>query len=262
MITKINIWLYNFINNQIYKNWDIHFNPLAKSHLKDFRNIPIIIINFNQLFYLKKLVDFLLCRNFKNIIIIDNKSTYPPLLNYYEEVKKVVTIEYMDDNYGHSVFFKNSYLQKKYGKGFYVVSDADILPNENLSENFLEVMLRHLIANWKSITKVGFALKIDDIPSGNKYREKVLRWESRFWEKEIGKEIYEAPLDTTFAVYKPGYPLKYNQISYLDSHRFGGDFTASHGGWYIDHNNMTEEQFYYVNTASTSSSWLQENKNK
>ena len=258
---KLNIWLYNLINNYIYKTFDLYINPLVRKQLKDYKSIPIIIVNFNQLFYLKQLVNFLLNREFASIIIIDNQSTYPPLLKYYEEINNKVTIEWMPENYGHDVFFKNRELQKKYGRGFYILTDADIVPNDNLPHDFIRQMMLHLIYNWKKITKVGFALRIDNIPDENTLKEKIIKWERKFWEKEISKGVYEATLDTTFALYKPNYPKKYNQISFFEAHRFAENFTAQHGGWYIDQKNLTEEQEYYIKTASCSSSWLQENKN-
>lgn len=261
ILTNINIWLYNLINNYIYKPFDLYINPLVRKQLKDYKSIPIIIVNFNQLFYLKQLVNFLLNRELTNIIIIDNKSTYPPLLKYYEEINNKVKIEWMSENYGHAVFFKNRELQKKYGRGFYILTDADIVPNDNLPHNFIRQMMLHLIYNWKKITKVGFALKLDDIPDENILKEKIVKWETKFWETEISKGIYKAPLDTTFALYKPNYPQKYDQISYLEAHRFAENFTAKHGGWYVKQKSLTEEQAYYVETASSSSSWLREDKN-
>lgn len=260
-LTSFNIWFYNILNNIIYRNFDLYFNPIVRNQLKQPKEIPIIIINFNQLFYFKQLVDFLISRNYNNIIIIDNKSTYPPLLRYYEEISNQVVVEFMGENYGHAVFFNSKRLQGKYGQGFYVITDADIVPNDQLPEDFIEQMINHLKKYWKDITKVGFALNLDDIPQGNELRDKILNWEQKFWQKKISNDIFEAPLDTTFSVYKPGYPSKYNQIYRGTAHRFGGEFTAKHGGWYIEQDLLTDEQKFYIDTASPSSSWLQENKN-
>lgn len=137
LLTNINIWLYNCLNNYIYKIFDLNFNKKVRLHLKDYKQIPIIIINFNQLYYLKQLLEFFISRNYKNIIIIDNNSTYPPLLSYYKEIMNQVNIEFMPRNFGHAVFFKNKELQKKYGRGFYILTDSDIVPNENLPDDFL-----------------------------------------------------------------------------------------------------------------------------
>lgn len=224
--------------------------------------IPVIIINFNQLFYLRKLVGFLKQRGFINIVIVDNQSSYPPLLAYYETLTGV-TVEHMDDNYGHKVFFENEILQKKYGQGYYIITDADILPNENLPIDFVSQLIKQLDLNFINITKVGFALKIDDLPEGYSLREKVIKWEKQFWQNPIDKNIYKNFLDTTFAIYKPQYPQKfYNMAPYLSGIRMAGDFTAVHGGWYFDPENMSDEQKYYSETANTSASWRVTNEGK
>ena len=162
----------------------------------------------------------------------------------------------MTENFGHDVFFKNKYLQKKYGRGFYVITDADIVPNEALPENFMDIFIQHLIKFWGEITKVGFALKIDDIPNENIHKARILNYEKKFWIEKFQSDIYIAPLDTTFSLYKPGYPNKYNHTSFWSAHRFSGNYIAKHGGWYVDQGNLTEEQEYYLKTASISSSWV------
>jgi len=48
------------------------FNTIIKEQNEDFKKIPIIIINFNQLEYLSKLIAFLIKYNYRNIVIIDN----------------------------------------------------------------------------------------------------------------------------------------------------------------------------------------------
>lgn len=234
-----------------------HFDNLIKSQINNPKKIPIIIINFNQLLYLSQLINFLQQRKFENIIIIDNNSTYPKLLEYYKSLKNI-KIEIMDKNYGHMVFFKNKKLQEKYGKGFYVLTDADIVPNENLPENFLKIMLKILIKEFNNINKVGFSLDIENIPDYYILKDNVIRWEKKFWEKKYKEKplSYRAYIDTTFAIYKPNYPAEFNNQEFLKGIRIAGDFTALHGGWYVDMNNLTEEQKYYQETSSNSSSWL------
>ena len=91
LLKKIQRFLRNFF---IFIRWRIKFavngilNPIfnatVKAQNKDYKSIPIIIISFNQLEYLKKLITFLKERHFKNIVIIDNMSIYKPLLDYYK----------------------------------------------------------------------------------------------------------------------------------------------------------------------------------
>ena len=59
----------------------------SPSEITDYHDIPVIINNFNRLEYLKKLIESLEIRGYRNIYIIDNLSTYPPLLQYYNTCK-------------------------------------------------------------------------------------------------------------------------------------------------------------------------------
>lgn len=228
--------------------------PKALYQLFDTKSIPIIIINFNQLFFLEQLVNFLLDRKFKNIVIIDNNSNYPPLLKYYNTIKDKVIIEKRNDNLGHMVFFKDPKYLTNYGKGFYVITDADILPNKNLPPNFLFYMIKTLFANYRIVNKVGFALNIEDIPSYYPLRDKVLSWEKKFWSNEIKPGMYLAEIDTTFALYKPGYKLKDGY--FLSAIRISGDYCCLHGGWYLNPKNISDENQYFMKTVNSSSSWM------
>lgn len=250
--------MYNRIINHIYFIYYlllIKTNKLLINQRNNPLSIPIIIINFNQLFYLKQLINFLINRGFENIVIIDNKSTYPPLLEYYKTMKSKVKIEYMIDNYGHKVFFENKDLHKRYGRGYYVLTDADIVPNNNLPIDFMYKLLEYLDKYFKRVTKVGFALEINDLPSSYLLKEKVIKWEKRFWNNPIEENLYLNWIDTTFALYKPNYPIFFKNINYLDGIRVGGNFISKHGGWYIDNQNLSKEQKYYFDTVNSSSSW-------
>lgn len=270
---KILPFLINF--NLLFKNYQLifqrklnyyHFklsllnNSLIRRQVKNPKTIPIIIINFNQLFYLIKQVDFFLKRGFENIVIVDNKSSYSPLLEYYNELKSNsnVTIELMTNNYGHMVFFDNEILQKKYGKGFYFLTDADIVPNANLPLDFFEEMLEIMKKHFLNVTKIGFALDINNLPKTYLKKENVIDWEKDFWKNNTLEKIesYYAPIDTTFALYKPSYPSKYKKdASFFEAIRLAGDYTALHGGWYVDYENLTEEQEFYFSSVNSSSSW-------
>lgn len=228
------------------------FNKTVRKQRKDVLSIPIIIINYNRLADLQKLLDFLLEHQHQNIIIVDNQSTYPPLLNYYEKIKDRVTIERMAKNDGHLVFWKNESLQSAYAKGYYVITDSDIIPNKNLPKDYLKDMMQ-ILDQKKTWTKIGFALRLDDIPNHFKMKDKVLAWENKFWEDEVAPNLFNASVDTTFALYPPRY--KYDVGNFLHGGRITGDFTARHGGWYIDNEHMTDEELFYFQTANASNSW-------
>lgn len=244
----------NYLHYLFYQ-YLVKSNKLIKSQRTNPLSIPIIIINFNQLFYLKQLVDFLLKRGFENIVIIDNLSTYPPLLEYYKTIKPKVKVEYMSKNFGHKVFFESEMLQKKYGKGYYVLTDSDIVPNINLPNDFMTILLQYLDMYFRVVNKVGFALKIDDIPNEFPLKDKVIKWEQQFWNFNLSENIYKADIDTTLALYKPSFPTFFNNIDFYRGVRIAGNFEAKHGGWYKDVNNLTDEEKYYILTASSVSSW-------
>ena len=258
-IFTINGWK-NFIYSKRINPIIRCFNKRVKMQIADPRSIPIIIISYNRLNDLQKLVSFLIAREHKNIVIVDNQSTYPPLLDYYNKIAEKVTIKKMDRNYGHLVFWKNEDLFRQYSDGYYVVTDSDIIPNTDLPIDYI-TRLRKTLDNHKRVSKVGFALQIDDLPNGFQQKQSVIDWEKQFWEHSIAENLYDAPLDTTFAIYPPRFN-NLNFDTFYKAIRVSGNFAARHGGWYINNNDLSEEDIYYYKTANASSSWkLDENGN-
>ncbi|WBL24866.1 glycosyltransferase family 2 protein [Zunongwangia sp. HGR-M22] len=218
------------------------------------KTYPIIIISFNQFFYLKKLVDFLEKRNYENIVIIDNASTYPELLKYLELLKKSksVRIHRLHKNYGHLVFWKRKEFRMLYGRGYHVVTDPDVVPIKSCPDNFLAIFKAKL-DKYLEVSKVGFSLSLDDIPISNPLKNKIMKWESQFWEHKTKDGDYLAEIDTTFALYRP-YETKLED-NFFKAIRTKFPLTAIHGGWYIDAENLTKEQQYYFKTSNNSNTW-------
>lgn len=216
--------------------------------------IPIIIISFNQLFYLQQLINFLLKFGFTNVVIIDNNSDYPPLLAYFDTLRnnQNVTIHQLKENHGHLVFWKEEALFEKYSKGYYVVTDADVVPFESTPKDFIKQFIKILNRNIH-VTKVAFSLYLDDIPDTNPNKETIINWEKKFWENKV-KNYFIADTDTTFALYRPNY--KRNKIGFLSGIRTNLPYCARHGGWYLNPAELTAEQKHYSKTANNSSSWL------
>ncbi|MDR7372327.1 glycosyltransferase family A protein [Flavobacterium aquidurense] len=229
------------------------FNKTVILQNKNFKSIPIIIISFNQLFYLKQLIDFLKKHNYNNIVIVDNNSSYAPLLKYFDEIESTVTIHRLKENFGHLVFWKIKALYERYSKGYYVVTDADILPSDDCPADFL-LKFKNILDNDFKFNKVGFSLKIDDIPDTNLNKDKIVKWESRFWEQKTKEGNYIAKIDTTFALYRPGY--KYSVDNFMKAIRTKHPMEAIHGGWYINNKELNEEQDFYYKNSTLSSSWL------
>lgn len=196
-------------------------------------NLTVVINNRNRLSTTKKLVEDLLYRNSTNIIIIDNESSYPPLLEWYKTLSDNIKVYYCP-NYGHHAIFHSKLLDDiKEDWCFY--SDADIQLNENMPNDYQKIMFD--LANSYNYTKIGLALKIDDLPDHYMLKEQVVRNESRWWVQKVIEDVYRADTDTTFCLIK--------KCDQFDSLRIAGDFTAKHMPWYLDLDNLTEEERYY-----------------
>lgn len=245
-ISKLTRYYYfRFINN--------YFNKTTIKQHKNYKSIPIIIVSYNQLFYLKKLIKYLLINEYSNIVVIDNNSDYEPLLKYFDELKNEVVIHRLSKNYGHRVFWEQKNIFNKYNKGYYVLTDPDIVPLNSCPNDFVLKFKQILDKNWK-LSKVGFSLKIDDIPDTNPNKIKILEWENRFWKNKTKNGNYQSSIDTTLALYPPKNIWSFRENFYY-AIRTNTPYTAMHGGWYMDVDNLTEEQKFYIETANSSSSW-------
>lgn len=214
----------------------------------DFHKIPIIINNYNRLEYPLMLIEALERLGYTNIYIIDNKSSYPPLLKYYNRCPyKVFRLK---QNVGHLALWETG-ISRMFRNQWYIYTDADILPGRDCPADFVERMYR--IAQKYDAMKVGFALHIDDLPDCYEHKPKVLSWERRFWEKPLEPDVYDAEIDTTFALYRPNVQRRW--IDRGLNVRVAGNMTAHHMPWYLDSANPSEEERYYMSTCKPVASW-------
>ncbi|MEN6455175.1 MAG: hypothetical protein ABFD10_13030 [Prolixibacteraceae bacterium] len=227
--------------------------PFAKrrmlTHLSaddmDYRDVPVIINNYNRLRYLSGLIDWLERAGMRNIYIIDNNSDYPDLLKYYNHTKH--TVIRLNANLGYKALWDSSI--HLWFKGLpYIYTDPDVLPVEECPLDavkfFLEVLNEH-----REINKVGFGLRINDIPDFYPLKAKVVEWESKFWNNPLSANLFRADIDTTFALYRP-FSVKQQWGKTI---RTNGKYMARHLPWYENPNDLQAEDLYYKNTAVTSS---------
>lgn len=225
---------------------------LIPSKINDYRNIPIIINNRNRLTFLLLLISSLEKRGYKKIYIIDNDSTYPPLLEYYKQTKNKVF--YLNKNLGYLALWKSN-VYKFFFRDFYVYTDPDMVPVEECPDDFLDYFLR-ILKKHKFAKKVGFSLKIDDLPDHYKNKEKVMSWELNFFNHKTPDGLYKAPIDTTFALYRPWAKGGSN-----DSHltlRTPFPYEARHLPWYQNSSDLSEEEIYYIEHANQSTFWTKD----
>ena len=238
---------------KIAKKWaylfDINIRKCFFSKEQSIRDIPIIINNFNRLTTLVQLIDSLENRGCSNIYILDNASTYPPLLDYYKECKH--SIIRLNENMGHLSLWKSG-VYKIFQNSFYAYTDSDVVIDEQCPDDFMEVFLRILRADIR-IVKVGFSLRIDDLPDYYKNKKKVIQWENQFWTYKYKTNSYIAPIDTTFALYRPFFNGR-NDVQFMNV-RTGFPYVARHLPWYNDESNLSDEEQYYLQHCKTITHW-------
>lgn len=214
----------------------------------DFFSIPILINNYNRLGCFQKQIEWLLKAGYYNIHVNDNCSTYQPLLEYYEHLKSLgIKVHIHNTNHGYTgfVYYPEFNL---FQQGYFVTTDPDVIPNENAPKNIIEI-LYHKMQKY-SYSKCGLALKIDDLPDHNPQKGHVVEWESQFWTDKLEEDVYNAPIDTTFALNAPN-----SNGGYSNALRIAGDCIAYHATWYLDPSNLPEDEAFYVSNLNKNSSY-------
>ena len=118
-----------------------------------------------------------------DIIIVDNASTYEPLLEWYESCPyEVVRLK---ENIGPHAPWTIPMQQT-----FYVVTDCD-LDIGGVPLHVLHV-LHDGLQRYQEIIKVGLSLEIFGLPDEYAYKADVLARESRMWETYYNDKIGRA----------------------------------------------------------------------
>lgn len=226
---------------------------LFGNKIVDPKAIPILINNYNRLSYLKALINSLEIRGYHNIYIIDNNSSFPELLEYYRCCPyKVFRLK---ENIGYLALWQTD-VYKDFISGYYVYTDADMeidpmCPDDFLS-HFLDIFSKEYFAQ-----KVGFGIRIDNLPSYYDNKDRVISWESQYWKNKINDCYFRAPVDTTFALYRPYCKGKAVKTKVMIRTDF--PYVIKHLPWYVNSNSPSEEDLYYQNTFIQSTHWTRQN---
>jgi hypothetical protein len=203
--------------------------------------IKAFIIMYNRLTIPKKLAENLADTGCEPILL-DNSSSYPPLLEWYKSCPfKVHTF---NQRYGERVFW-DSGLFKEYDDEYYIVTDHD-LDISNVPLDYTEVLIKGL--ENKDITKCGLSLDIDDLPD-TPYGKDVIGCELKYWGDKDFLGNYIAGVDTTFAMYdrkRQTLGWDHGDKFYYGS-RLPKPYTAKHMPWYLTEESFAsnEEEKYY-----------------
>jgi glycosyltransferase involved in cell wall biosynthesis len=209
--------------------------------------IPVIINNRDFLTWPKAMVERISrYDNVGDIFIVDNASTYEPLLEWYKtkpcEIIKV-------DNLGqHAPWISG--LAKKLNY-YYVVTDADMGLNDTPKDtlNYLKYKMDEL-----NLDKIGLGLnwkivKEDAIYYNHMQNHERNRWRNTKVERGVAVDI---PIDTTFALYRDNY-------SFIGGASTFEPYVARHYPWEYSLQQIHDDpEFqYYLDHATNASSFKQ-----
>lgn len=220
--------------------------------MKEITDIPFIIPNFNQLYFLKNLVAQIKWYYPSNkIFIVDNGSTLPELRQYYFECNDIKAYTYPENDFVANL---SSFIEHEITHPYYVITDPDLMIPPYTPPNFLEV-LKTAIDTY-GYHHAGFGLKTNDIPHWNPKAgwiqgdEKALLGQPVLIQ-HLG-DIYEgfkAPIDTTFALYKRangGWTCPMSGEAWSNCVRL---FEIYHMTWYLHKDYLNKEMVNYFNTV-------------
>jgi hypothetical protein len=204
---------------------------------------PVIIITRDRLESLRQLVGWLEEIGQENIWFCDNASTYPPLVDYLKSSPHHTLFN--EINFGHRGPWLSGLVTELGLNSHFIITDPDVIPCSECPRDVLDVFAK-MLTDHSTIDKVGFSLRIDDLPDHYEHAENVRVWESQFWVNTYSPGFYFAPIDTTFAMYRPG-----ENHQNARSLRAALPYVARHVPWYQDSANPTEELTYYLEHADS-----------
>lgn len=235
---------------------------VALEYQKD-DDIPIIIPVFNTATYLSSMVEQLEKLNLTNIIICDNGSTYPPMLQLLDELSNKYHVVKWGKNMGPRVYTEDKDICSKMPKNF-IVTDPDLLFNPEMPKRAIDKMKR--IIDTYGISKTGLAIDIDSPDERKRFfnARQVDLWERNYWSRKVEQyperdDLYAAPIDTTFCLYdRDKFLLEIDGVAgrmtcNTSAIRIAGRFTCRHMGWWADQPLTEEEYDFYKNTHTWSS---------
>lgn len=227
---------------------------LKPSKISDAHHIPIIINNFNRLTMLKELIESLTSRGYSRIVILDNQSTYPPLLRWYDSCPYEVIR--LPRNFGFKALWKYAPARKRFCSDYYIYTDADVRLSPECPADVVERMFHILKHERRKAFKIGPSIRITDLPDQYSHKQEVVNFESKYFTEEVevdGTKLYRAPIDTTFALYRPRIGLS-RRVS-LEAYRMAEPYSILHLPWYQRSACLSEEDAFYAKACQQPTMW-------
>ena len=205
--------------------------------------VPVFINCRDRLTPLAELIGWLERASVEEIYLLDNDSAFEPLLEYYERTPH--TVLRLGRNYGKFALWAAPGVLDRAGNRPFVYTDPDVVPVPECPTDALD-RFAYLLDRYPAVNKVGFGLRIDDLPDHYRHKDAVIAWERVFWEWPVERGAYYAPIDTTFALHRAHGSRAREAI------RTGPPYVARHDSWYLDFDNLSEEERFYQRHAAES----------
>lgn len=225
-------------------------------------DIPLVIIAYETYTFIKQMVEQM-DKYFNTIIILDNNSQYPRLLEYYNELEakdpKKYKIHRFNINHGHLIYQKGLVPLPP----VYCLTDPDIGLNAEIPPTF--VMDFYNLSLQHNAYKVGFAIELDEAGfiKENGFNTHQVKVQGQYWKRHIGyinetDPLYESAIDTTFCLINNNYRTGTGWCQGIHI-RVAGKYTCKHLPWYEGYieQNMPAEEYNYWKKGNSSSSFLQ-----
>lgn len=180
-------------------------------------------------------------------VIVDNNSTHEETVEWLK--KQTCEVRQVGFNCGNHGFWDRDYPELT-GRVPYVMTDSDLdlsnVPDDAVAK-LQDVLLRHT-----DVPKVGLSLSLASL-SEDKH-DLVHTWEDRYWVNLREPGVWEAPVDTTFAMYDPTrrHMLVDNFYTAL---RLDKPYTAIHIPWSYNFDEASPDVKAYIRDCLPVAYW-------
>lgn len=181
--------------------------------------MKIFINNRDYLAWTRNMAEHLANQNHE-VIIIDNGSTYEPLLNWYDNCSFTV---HRLVNFGKEAFWKSG-IQKDVNE-FCVLTDSDL--DISMVPSDWEEVLMEGFSRYPHINKCGLSFEENTVPQENPAYTLDRMPNSVAWRERIAGGFWKYPIDTSFAILRPNVAFGISGI------RKDRPYTGLHLPWHI-----------------------------
>jgi hypothetical protein len=218
---------------------DISSSTVARSSATGgYVNTKAFIITRDRVSYSQRCYGSLVQNPLLDVYVVDHGSTYPYMVKWLDSLP-YERVLYRGDKRPRDFWedeFREYVLRPLIGDDTpFIVTDNDVISAVPID-----------VFRWKALlqayperVKVGSSLIIDDIPDTCVNEPLVRTWEHPFWRTEVESHVYDAPIDTTLAMYRKLEPFQ------LAPAMRDGRTPARHLTWYETQERITKDIHWY-----------------